>query len=199
MMMQPFVRPPRAGYAGEQDPDLLRSPRGWLSMVGRLEDGVPPEQARAELVALLAGAGARHAAGGADGRRHRRAASTRKARRNAAGGWLDRLAARRDRRRRAADRVRQHRESAADEGGGAPARVCGAARDGRVARPARPSAPRREPDDGAAGRRARRGARVEALAAVFRAAPPPAGALPFAVDFAIDCARARFSRSRSRC
>lgn len=55
MMMQPFVRPPSAGYAGEQDPDLLRSPRGWLSMVGRLGAGVSPEQATAELVALLAG------------------------------------------------------------------------------------------------------------------------------------------------
>ncbi len=55
MMMQPFVRPPSAGYAGEQDPDLLRNPRGWLSMVGRLQDGVPPEQATADLAALLAG------------------------------------------------------------------------------------------------------------------------------------------------
>jgi predicted permease len=55
MMMQPFVRPPSAGYAGEQDPDLLRNPRGWLSMVGRLKDSVPPEQASAELAALLAG------------------------------------------------------------------------------------------------------------------------------------------------
>jgi predicted permease len=55
MMMQPFVRPPSAGYAGEQNPDLLRNPRGWLSMVGRLRDGASPEQARAELTSLLAG------------------------------------------------------------------------------------------------------------------------------------------------
>src|SRR5688572_14257891 len=56
MMMQPFVRPPSAGYAGEQDPDLLRTGRGWLSIVGRLRDGASPEQARAELTTLLAGA-----------------------------------------------------------------------------------------------------------------------------------------------
>ena len=56
MMMQPFVRPPSAGYAGEQDPDLLRNPRGWLSLVGRMQDGASPEQARAEITTLLAGA-----------------------------------------------------------------------------------------------------------------------------------------------
>ena len=31
MMMQPLVRPPRAGYSGEMDPDLLKNPNnGWL-------------------------------------------------------------------------------------------------------------------------------------------------------------------------
>jgi putative ABC transport system permease protein len=55
MMMQPYVRPPSARYAGEPAPDLLRTTRGWLSILGRLQDGVPPEQASAELTGLLAG------------------------------------------------------------------------------------------------------------------------------------------------
>jgi macrolide transport system ATP-binding/permease protein len=53
MMMQPIVRPPRAGYSGEQDPDLLRDARSsWLFGVARLKSGVSIEQARAELAAL---------------------------------------------------------------------------------------------------------------------------------------------------
>ena len=32
MMMQAIMRPPRAGYSGEQNPDLLRHPtNSWLS------------------------------------------------------------------------------------------------------------------------------------------------------------------------
>src|SRR5207237_2154277 len=55
MAMQALVRPPRAGYSGEMNPDLLskRGPR-WLDMVGRLKDGVTAEQAQAA-IATLAG------------------------------------------------------------------------------------------------------------------------------------------------
>jgi len=50
MMMQAVVRPPRAGYSGEMDPDLLKR-RGnrWLYSVGRLKPGVSIEQAQADL------------------------------------------------------------------------------------------------------------------------------------------------------
>jgi predicted permease len=53
MMMQPLMRPPRAGYSGERDPDLLRV-RGnsWLFAVGRLKPGVSTAQAEASLSAL---------------------------------------------------------------------------------------------------------------------------------------------------
>ena len=54
MMMQHTMRPPRAGYSGEMNPDLLQT-RGnrWLFSVGRLKPGVAPEQAQASL-ALIA-------------------------------------------------------------------------------------------------------------------------------------------------
>jgi predicted permease len=54
MMMQPIIRPPRGGYSGEMDPDLLkkRSSR-WLFAVGRMKPGVSAEQAQADL-ALIA-------------------------------------------------------------------------------------------------------------------------------------------------
>jgi predicted permease len=54
MMMQAVVRPPRAGYSGEMDPDLLKR-RGnrWLYSVGKLKPGVTIEQAQAAL-ALIA-------------------------------------------------------------------------------------------------------------------------------------------------
>jgi macrolide transport system ATP-binding/permease protein len=53
MMMQALVRPPRGGYSGEMNPDLL-GVRGnrWLWGVGRLKPGVTREQAQASLVAL---------------------------------------------------------------------------------------------------------------------------------------------------
>jgi predicted permease len=53
MMMQALMRPPRGGYSGEMNPDLLRV-RGnrWLWGVGRLKPGVTREQAQAALVAL---------------------------------------------------------------------------------------------------------------------------------------------------
>jgi predicted permease len=54
LMMQASMRPPRAGYSGEMNPDLLQV-RGnrWLSSVGRLKPGVTSEQAQASL-ALIA-------------------------------------------------------------------------------------------------------------------------------------------------
>jgi predicted permease len=54
MMMQAVMRPPRAGYSGEMNPDLLnvRTNR-WLFSVGRLKPGVTAEQAQASL-ALIA-------------------------------------------------------------------------------------------------------------------------------------------------
>jgi predicted permease len=53
--MQALVRPPRGGYSGEMNPDLLskRGPR-WLDMIGRLKDGASIEQARAEMATLAA-------------------------------------------------------------------------------------------------------------------------------------------------
>ena len=53
MMMQAIMRPPRAGYSGEMNPDLLNHrTNSWLSGVGRLKPGVTVEQARAELDVL---------------------------------------------------------------------------------------------------------------------------------------------------
>jgi putative ABC transport system permease protein len=53
MMMQAIVRPPRAAYSGEQNPDLLKNPNNaWLSGLGRLDRGTSAEQARAELATL---------------------------------------------------------------------------------------------------------------------------------------------------
>ena len=53
MMMQALMRPPRAGYSGEQNPDLLKNPNnGWLFQVALRKTGVTPEQAQAELVAV---------------------------------------------------------------------------------------------------------------------------------------------------
>jgi len=50
MMMQAIMRPPRARYSGERNPDLLSHPtNSWISAVGRLKPGVRIEQARAEL------------------------------------------------------------------------------------------------------------------------------------------------------
>jgi predicted permease len=53
MMMQAVVRPPRGGYSGEMDPDLLkkRSNR-WLFSVARLKSGVSIEQAQADLALI---------------------------------------------------------------------------------------------------------------------------------------------------
>jgi predicted permease len=53
MMMQPVMRPPRAGYSGEMNPDLLNHrTNSWLFGLGRLKPGVTVEQARAQLDTL---------------------------------------------------------------------------------------------------------------------------------------------------
>jgi predicted permease len=53
MMMQALMRPPRAGFAGEMNPDLLKNPNnGWLFALGRLRPGVTQQQAEAELSAI---------------------------------------------------------------------------------------------------------------------------------------------------
>src|ERR1700741_1065397 len=53
MMMQATMRPPRAGYSGEMNPDLLqvRSNR-WLFSVGRLKPGVSAAQAQSSLAVI---------------------------------------------------------------------------------------------------------------------------------------------------
>jgi predicted permease len=55
LAMQALVRPPRGGYSGEMNPDLLsrRGPR-WLDMIGRLKPGVTAEQAQAAMSTLAA-------------------------------------------------------------------------------------------------------------------------------------------------
>jgi putative ABC transport system permease protein len=54
MMMQAIMRPPRAGYSGEQNPDLLKNPNnGWLYGMGRLKPDVGAEEARAELETIV--------------------------------------------------------------------------------------------------------------------------------------------------
>ena len=53
MMMQALMRPPRGGYSGDMDPDLLRNRNsGWLAMFARLKPGVSREQAQSEMQAL---------------------------------------------------------------------------------------------------------------------------------------------------
>jgi predicted permease len=53
MMMQSLVRPPRGGFSGEMDADLLgkRGPR-WLNMVGRLKPGVSQGQAQSAMTTI---------------------------------------------------------------------------------------------------------------------------------------------------
>jgi macrolide transport system ATP-binding/permease protein len=54
MMMQAVARPPRAGFAGEMNPDLLQV-RGnsWVFAMGRLKPGVSADAAAASLSALM--------------------------------------------------------------------------------------------------------------------------------------------------
>ena len=55
MMMQAIVRPPRARFSGEQNPDLLRhNTNSWIFGLGRLKAGTTVERARAELDPVLA-------------------------------------------------------------------------------------------------------------------------------------------------
>jgi macrolide transport system ATP-binding/permease protein len=55
MMTQAIIRPPRARYSGEQNPDLLQSnTNSWIFGIGRLKPGVTPERAKAELDPILA-------------------------------------------------------------------------------------------------------------------------------------------------
>jgi predicted permease len=55
MMMQAIMRPPRARYSGEQNPDLLKHPtNSWIFAVGRLKAGAGIDQARADLEAVAA-------------------------------------------------------------------------------------------------------------------------------------------------
>ena len=50
MMMQAIMRPPRAGYSGDQDPDLLKNrTNSWITAFGRLKPGVTAEQAQPAL------------------------------------------------------------------------------------------------------------------------------------------------------
>jgi predicted permease len=54
MMMQALIRPPRAGFSGEMNPDLLKNPNNnWLFQFGMLKPGVTTAQAQAELSSLL--------------------------------------------------------------------------------------------------------------------------------------------------
>ena len=51
-MMQALVRPPRAGFSGEMNPDLLtRRGSRWLRMIGRLKPNVSVQQAQAVMTA----------------------------------------------------------------------------------------------------------------------------------------------------
>jgi predicted permease len=54
MMMQAIARPPRAGFAGEMNPDLLNV-RGnsWIYAIGRLKPGETREKADASLTGLM--------------------------------------------------------------------------------------------------------------------------------------------------
>lgn len=55
-MMQPLVRPPRGGFSGDMNPDLLtRRGSRWMKMIGRLKPGVSVEQAQAAMTTIAAG------------------------------------------------------------------------------------------------------------------------------------------------
>jgi putative ABC transport system permease protein len=55
VMMQALVRPPRGGFSGEMNPDLLSRRGGrWMKMIGRLKPGVSIEQAQAAMSTISA-------------------------------------------------------------------------------------------------------------------------------------------------
>ena len=180
------MRPPRAGYSGEMNPDLLKNPNnGWLfdvraaqawclARAGRSRarsargrdrpPGAPPP--RSARPARLAGPG-----------RQRRSA-------HPARSCIGRVAARGRGRRGPADRLRQRRQPAAVEGGRAAARSRGPARARRQPAAHRPAAAHRKRAAGADRRRGRASRWPWCVVQMFAAAPPPAGALPIALRFA---------------
>ena len=53
MMMQAWMRPPRAGYSGEMNPDLLRvRTNTWIFAIGRLKPGTSTRQAEDALTSV---------------------------------------------------------------------------------------------------------------------------------------------------
>ena len=55
-MMQALVRPPRGGFSGDMNPDLLaRRGARWMRMIGRLKPGVGIEQAQAAMTTIADG------------------------------------------------------------------------------------------------------------------------------------------------
>jgi len=55
-MMQALVRPPRGGFSGDMNPDLLgRRGARWMRMIGRLKPGVAIEQAQAAMTTIADG------------------------------------------------------------------------------------------------------------------------------------------------
>jgi putative ABC transport system permease protein len=55
-MMQALVRPPRSGFSGEMNPDLLtRRGSRWMRMLGRLKPNVTIQQAQAAMTAIADG------------------------------------------------------------------------------------------------------------------------------------------------
>ena len=54
MMMQAWMRPPRAGYSGEMNPDLLRTRNNaWLFAIGRVKPGITGDQVTASMNAIV--------------------------------------------------------------------------------------------------------------------------------------------------
>ena len=211
MMMQAIMRPPRAGYSGEQNPDLLRTPtNSWLFGIGRLKPGV---DARAGTRGARPGAGRvrpdpRAALpAGRDAAAQSRCVPIDEGDRRISASRCASVgaAARRRGRGRPADRLRQHREPAAVARRGAAARAGGAA---GARREPRPACFRQLLTESVLlsliGGVCRRGAGVGGASQAFQAAPPPPGALPLAFEFAIDRRVLLFSlllsmRDRHRC
>ena len=53
MMMQSLVRPPRGGFSGDMNPDLLaRRGNSWINVIGRLKPDISQEQAQSEVSAI---------------------------------------------------------------------------------------------------------------------------------------------------